>query len=88
MSDTDRLHAFVAIVKKMRAAQRDYWNKGRTTVVEAKRLEAACDRWIEDNGFAEQRTMFASGRESRVKSREPAPGSTDEWRAWREEATR
>jgi len=58
MDDSDRLIQFVAIVKNMRAAQRDYHAKGRTSVVECKRLEAATDRWLDDNGFTPFRSLF------------------------------
>lgn len=58
MSDGDRLQQFVSIVEKMRAAQRDFHAKGRTSVVECKRLEAATDRWLDDNGFTKQRQLF------------------------------
>jgi hypothetical protein len=61
VNDTNRLEQLVAIVKNMRAAQRDYWAKGRTTVVECKRLEAACDRWLEMNGFAEAAEDVSGG---------------------------
>jgi hypothetical protein len=69
MSDSDRLHALAAIVKNMRAAQRDFWAKGRTTVVECKRLEAACDLWLETNGFSEQRTLFEASGTAAATSR-------------------
>ena len=67
MNDSDRLSQFVAIVQNMRAAQRDYHGKGKTTVVECKRLEAATDRWLEDQGFTKQQQLF-SGETSNQRS--------------------
>lgn len=58
MSDCDRLCAFVAIVNNMRAAQRDFHAGGRTTVAEARRLEAAVDHWLDENGFSRQQRLF------------------------------
>lgn len=59
-SDSERSAAFWRTVKRMRAAQRDYFKRRNPeTMRRAKEAEDATDRWVDalESRFGEQRTM-------------------------------
>ena len=70
MSERDRLEQLVALVTKLRAAQRAYFQT-HGGLDECKKIERAVDRWLADNQLSDQRRLFDQAEKSAVGVRAP-----------------
>jgi len=65
MSERDRLEQLVALVTKLRAAQRAYF-RTHGGLEECKKIERAVDRWLADYAPSDQRELFDQAENSAV----------------------